>query len=126
MDEEVEFWESHSTADYWDDMEKVEFEVDRHQNLLHPKLIFIADQPTQCPRCRHAVHDTAIQYVTWHNGHLVIIRDVPILRCRANGHEYMLEKTLDRVERLLALETAKTLRPAEMIRVPVFNLEMAT
>ncbi len=54
VDEEVEFLESHSTADYWDDMEKVEFEVDLRRNLLHPKLVFIADQPAQCPRCHHA------------------------------------------------------------------------
>jgi hypothetical protein len=106
-------------------MEKVEFEVDLHRNLLHPKLIFIAGQPAQCPRCHHDLDDTAIQYVTWHSGHLVIIRDVPALRCRVNEHEYMLEKTLDRVERLLNLETTKKLQPAEMIRVPVFNLEMA-
>jgi len=125
VDEEVEFWESHSTADYWDHMEKVAFEVDLHRNLLHPKLIFIADEPSHCPRCHHALDDTAIQYVTWHNGHLVIIRDVPALRCRVNGHEYMLEQTLDRVERLLSLETTQKLQPAEMIRVPVFNLEMA-
>ncbi len=27
LEEEVEFWETHSTADYWDDMEIVEFDV---------------------------------------------------------------------------------------------------
>lgn len=124
VNEEVEFWESHSTADYWDDMEKVEFEVDLHRNLLHPKLVFIADQPAQCPRCRHNLLDTAIQYVTLHDGRLVMIRDVPALRC-VNGHEYMLEKTLDQVEQILNLEKTQKLRPAEMLHVPVFKLGMA-
>jgi YgiT-type zinc finger domain-containing protein len=125
VDEEVEFWESHSTADYWDDMEKVEFEADLHRNLLHPKLVFIADQPTQCPRCHHDLEETAIQYVTLHDGRLVMIRDVPALRCRVNGHEYILEKTLDQVEQVLTLEKTQKLRPTEMLHVPVFKLGMA-
>jgi YgiT-type zinc finger domain-containing protein len=125
VDEEVEFWESHSSADYWDEMEKVDFEVDLHRNLLHPKLIFITEQPADCPRCQHDLAEAQIQYVTWHNGHLVIIREVPVLLCRANGHEYMLEKTLDRVEQLLNLETTQKLQPAEMMHVPIFKLEMA-
>jgi YgiT-type zinc finger domain-containing protein len=126
LDEEVQFWESQSSAAYWEKMEKVEFEVDLHRNLLHPKLIFIADQPAQCPRCQNDLKETVIQYVTWHNGHLVIIRDVPVLRCTVSGHEYMLEKTLDRVEQLLDLEKTRKLQPAEMIHVPVFKLEMAS
>jgi YgiT-type zinc finger domain-containing protein len=125
IEEEVKFWESHSSADYWDKMEKVEFDVDLHRNFLHPKLIFIADRPVQCPRCHHDLEEAVIQYVTWHNGHLVIIRDVPVLRCRPNGHEYMLEQTLDQVERLLNLEKTQQLKPAETIHVPVFKLEMA-
>lgn len=124
-DKEVEFWESHSSADYWDEMEPVEFDIDLHRNLLHPGLIFLADQPAQCPRCQHNLEETEIQYVTWHNGHLVIIRDVPVLRCRVNGHEYMLEKILDQVERLLNLEKSHRLKPTETIHVPVFKLEYA-
>lgn len=124
-DEEVEFWESHSSADYWDDMEKVDFDLALHRNLLHPKLIFLADHPAQCPRCHGDWEEVAIQYVTLDNGHLVIIRDVPVLRCRINGHEYMLEKTLDQVEQLLNLEKTQKLRPAETLQVPVFNLGMA-
>jgi hypothetical protein len=125
LDEEVEFWESHSSADYWNDMERVEFDVDLHRNLLHPKLVFLADHPAQCPRCHHDLEETIIQYVTFDNGHLVIIRDVPVLRCQANGHEYMLEKTLDQVEQLLNLEKTQKLRPDEMLHVPVFKLGMA-
>ncbi len=125
IEEEVEFWESHSTADYWDDMEKVEFEVDLHRNLLHPKLVFLSDQPTQCPRCHNDLEETVIQHVTLHDGRLVIIRDVPALRCRVNTHEYMLEKTLDQIEQVLNLEKTQKLPPAEMLHVPVFKLGMA-
>ncbi len=123
--EEVEFWETHSTADYWNEMEKVEFKADRHRNLLHPKLIFIAKQPAHCPRCRHDLEETAIQYVALHEGRLVIIRDAPALRCRVHGHEFMLEKILDQVENVLALEHTQNLRPTEILHVPVFRLGMA-
>lgn len=125
IDDEVEFWESHDSAEYWNDMEAVEFDVDLHQNLLHPRLVFLTNQPEHCPRCHQDLEYAEIQYVTWYNGHLMIIREVPILRCQLYGHEYMLEKTLDRIEQLLALEKTQKLQPAEMINVPVFKLEAA-
>ena len=104
LDEAVEFWESHDSTDYWEDMEEVQFEVDLHKNLLHPKLIVLTHRPEQCPRCQHDLDDIIIEYVTSADGRLVIIRDVPALRCQINGHEYILEKTLDEVENLLDLE----------------------
>jgi hypothetical protein len=125
VEEEVEFWESHSSAKSWNDMEKVDFEIDLRRNILHPKMLVISDQPPQCPRCRHELENVCIQYAAWDNDHLVIIRDVPAFRCRANGHEYLLEKTLVEVERLLQLENAQKIRPAEMLHVPVFKLGMA-
>jgi hypothetical protein len=125
LDEEVEFWESHDSSEYWDEMEEAEFAVDFHHNLLYPRLVFLTEQPARCPRCHNDLVSAAIQYVTWSNGHLVVIRDVPIFRCRVNGHEYMLENTLDQVEELLKLEKAKMLRPTDTIPVPVFKLKMA-
>ena len=120
----VEFWESHDSAEYWEEMEEVTFEVDLHQNLLHPKLIVLTHRPEHCPRCRQDLDDVVIESVVWNNGHLLVVRDVPALRCRANGHEYILEETLDRIERLLDLEQTQKLQPAETIQVPVFSLKM--
>jgi hypothetical protein len=122
--EEVGFWEAHDSADYWEGMEEVTFEIALHQNLLHPRLIVLTHRPEYCPRCQHDLHDTIIEYIARNNGHLLVIRDVPALRCRANGHEYILEKTLDDVERLLDLEKTRELQPSETIRVPVFSLKM--
>ena len=124
QDEAVEFWETHDSADYWEDMEEVLFEVTLHQNLFHPKLIVLTHRPEYCPRCQHDLDDAVIEYAARNNGHLLVIRDVPALRCRANGHEYILEKTLDDVERLLALEKTRKLQPSETIQVPVFSLKM--
>jgi YgiT-type zinc finger domain-containing protein len=124
LDEEVEFWEAHDSADYWEDMEEVTFEVALRKNFLYPKLIVLTHRPEYCPRCQHDLHDTVIEYVARNNGRLLVIRDVPALRCPANGHEYILEKTLDDVERLLDLEKTRKLQPSETIQVPVFSLKM--
>ena len=48
---------------------------------------------------------------------------VPALRCRTNGHEFLLEKTLDQLERLLQLESSAGIEPEETLRVPVFSLK---
>ncbi len=125
LDEAVEFWESHDSADYWDDMEEVTFEVDLQHNLLYPKLVVLTYKPEDCPRCHHTLEHIVIEYVSRSKERLVIIRDVPALQCQINRHEYILEETLDTIERLLELETTQKLQPTEMIQVPVFNLKMA-
>jgi hypothetical protein len=124
LDEEVEFWESHDSANYWEDMEEVTFEVDLHKNLLHPKLVVVTQRPEHCSRCREALEDILIEYVVWNNDNLLVIRDVPALRCQVNGHEYILEETLDEIERLLDLEKTHRVQPAEIIQVPVFSLKV--
>ena len=122
VDEEAAFWETHDSADYWDEMEEVVFDVDLHPNLLHPKLIVLAELPERCPRCGHDLNNVFIQHVTWSNDHLLIIRDVPALRC-GNGHEYLLEDTLDEIEKLLDLEKSCRIEPMETIQIPVFSLK---
>jgi YgiT-type zinc finger domain-containing protein len=125
LDEVVRFWESHDSADYWEELEEVTFEVDLYHNLLHPKLVVLTHRPKHCPRCQRDLVDIVIEYVVWSDGHLLVIRDVPALRCRDHGHKYILEKTLDDVERLLDLEKTQKLQPSETIQVPVFSLKMA-
>jgi len=122
VDEEVEFWETHDSADYWNDMQEVDFEIDLRRNLLHPKLVVLTERPARCPRCRRDLEDVLIEYVTWSNDHLLIIRDVPALRC-GNGHKYLLEETLDEIENLLDPEENRQVEPAETMQVPVFSLK---
>jgi hypothetical protein len=122
LNEAVEFLETHDSADYWEDMEEVKFEVDLRRNLLHPKLITLAYRPDYCPRCQHNLDDIMTEYVTLANGRLLIIRDVPVLGCQTNGHQYILEETLDKVEQLLELEKIEKLQPTEILNVPVFSL----
>ena len=125
LDEAVEFWESHDSTDYWEDTEEVQFEVDLHQNLVHPKLIVLTHRPEHCPRCQHNLNDIIIEYVVSDDERLLVIRDVPALRCQINGHEYILEKTLAEVEHLLELEKKEKLQPTATLNVPVFSLKTA-
>ncbi len=126
LDETIEFWETHDSADYWENLEEATFELEPRQNLLHPKLTVLTHRPAHCPRCQQELDDVEIDYATWNNGHLVAVRDVPALRCRANGHEYILEETLDRIEQLLVLERTRQLLPTATLQVPVFTLNMLT
>ena len=123
LDEAVEFWETHDSTDYWEDLEEVQFDVDLHKNLLHPKLIVLTHHPEQCPRCQHDLDDIIIEYVTSVDGRLLVIRDVPALRCQVNGHEYILEKTLDEVGHLLDLQKKEQVQPTTTLNVPVFSLK---
>ena len=125
IDNIVEFWESHDSAEYWPDMEAADFDVQLCRNIFHPKMLLLRGMPTQCPRCRSRLDDIAIEYVVENTGHLVVIREVPALRCREHRHEYMLEVTLNHIETLLASEITHQVQPAEMLQVPVFDLKTA-
>ncbi len=125
LEEEIAFWELQDSSAYCNDMEEAALDVDLHQNLLHPKLVVLTEQPEHCPRCRNDLERVVIRYVAWEKGEIVVIRDVPALRCQTRGHEYILESTLDRIERLFDLERTQNLKPAETIHVPVFSLNIA-
>jgi hypothetical protein len=123
LDEAVEFWESHDTADYWTELEEATFEVNLYKNLLYPDLIVLSHQAKHCPDSEEAFEEIMIEYVTLIEGRLVVIRDVPTLLCRGSGKKYILEETLDKVEQLLALEKEAKLQPSEVLEVPVFSLK---
>ena len=124
LEEEVEFWENNDSAEYWDEMEEVTFEVDLHKNLLHPKLVILTSQPEHCPRCKGILEHIVIKHVAWSDEKFLIINDVPAFRCQTNGHEYMLEDTLDYIENVLEDEKRNKLQPVETIQVPAFNFRM--
>ena len=125
LDEAVTFWESHDSADYWEDMEEVQVELELHQNLLHPHLVILTHQPTHCPRCQDALDNVIIEHMTLDNGQFLVIRDVPAFQCQTHKHEYILEQTFHQVEQLLELEKKKKLQPTKTLNVPVFSLKMA-
>jgi hypothetical protein len=64
-EEEAEFWKTHDTADYWDDMEEVDLKV-------HPRIKSPRDLSRRCPVCddvllfRYRDRDAADGRVTFH------------------------------------------------------------
>lgn len=125
LDESAAFWETHDSAEYWEEMEDVTFETDFQQNLLYPKLTILSHRPDHCPRCHSRLAEIVIESMVWDKEHLAVIRDVPALRCQKGKHEYLLESTYDDIAHLLTVETMQKLQPAETLQVPVFSLKMA-
>lgn len=125
VDEEIKFWEKHDSAEYWEELEESDFEVDLHSNLLHPRLVVLAHEPEGSYGESLKLEPIVIEYVTQHDGRLVIIRDVPAYYSATTGREYILEAKLDQIERLLELEQTNKVKPVDTLQVPVFDLEMA-
>jgi hypothetical protein len=121
LDEAVSFWENHDSADFWDDMEEVEFEVEIRRNLLAAKLIVLAYRPESCPQCGQTLEEGLIDYLIDDRGRLLMVRDLPVLRCAENEHLYLLEETFDRLERLIALERVNKVKPASTLTIPVYG-----
>jgi hypothetical protein len=124
IDEEIKFWDEHDSAEYWEELEEAEFGVDLHTNLLHPRLVILANEPEDSIRESLKLEPTTIEYVTQHNGHLIIIREVPAYYSAPAGREYILEETLNQIERLLELEQTDKVKPVDTIQVPVFDLDV--
>lgn len=122
LDEEVTFWENNDSADYWDELEEVSFEREILTNLLHPKLTVLERHSEQCPRSHEWLQDKVIEYMIWNEGHLMMIRDVPIFHALVAGHEYILEDTLMLVMRLLRQEKMHQIQPITKLEIPVFSL----
>ncbi len=123
LDEAVEFWKTHDTSDYWEEMEDVEFEVKLHKDIFHPNLIVLTHRPEYCLGSELDFEDILIEYTTLSNERLVIIRDVPALQCQESSKLYILEFTLNKIEYLLKLEREEKLQPSEALTVPVFSLK---
>jgi hypothetical protein len=121
LDEAVEFWETHDSADFWDGMEEVDFEVELRQSLLTDRPIVLAYRPNSCPKCGAVFQDTVIEYLINNGGRLLIVRDLPVLRCEGDGHLFILEETVDRLEHLINLERLRKVKPTTTLTIPIFE-----
>ncbi len=120
--EEVAFWETHSTADYWDESEEVAVAVDLHKNLLFPNPTVLTERPTSCPRCHQPLENILIEYLTQNEDHLVSVRNVAALQCE-NQHTYMTEAKFRQLLHLLEQESQQQIQPEDTIHVPVFRFQ---
>ncbi len=121
IEEAVSFWETHDSADFWDEMEEIDFDVELRQSILTAKPIILAYRPDDCPRCGAGIQDSRIEYLVDDGGHLLMIRDLPVLGCEGEGHLYMLEETFDKVQQLIALDRLHKVKSTTTLTIPVFE-----
>jgi len=77
-----------------------------------------------CPICGSRVVEKMIDYSDWNDGHLLVIREVPVRECVANGHRFFRAKVARSLERLFEADRQGQLTPIEIMAVPVVKLDL--
>ena len=80
-------------------------------------------QPSLCPICGSPVTIKRIDYVDWSDGHILVIRDVPVRECRDFGHQFMAAGVAKKIEHLFDLDRQGILLPREVLATPVVKLD---
>lgn len=124
IDEAVSFWETHDSADFWDEMDEVDIDVELRRNLLGARAVILAYRPDSCPRCGQSLDETEIDYLIEDRGRLLMIRELPAMRCAGDGHLFILEETFDKLERLIDLEKQNKIKPAATLTIPVYGFHV--
>ncbi|MEZ4869233.1 MAG: YgiT-type zinc finger protein [Caldilineaceae bacterium] len=81
------------------------------------------DEATICPICGSTLVEKTIDYSDWNDGHLLVVRTVPVRECEANGHRFFHAKVARSLEKLFQADRAGKLQPTEIMQVPVVELE---
>lgn len=125
IEEEVEFWETHSLADYWDELEDAHIEVRLIPEQLSPQITILKKPITSCPVDGSRLLKAIVDYSGWSQGHLLLVRRVPVLECEEKGHRFFAPATARQLEGVLEDNRKGKLRPDETISVPVVILRQA-
>jgi YgiT-type zinc finger domain-containing protein len=78
-----------------------------------------------CPICGGRLTQKQIDYVDWHNGSLVVVKDVPVKECVENGHQILAARTAKEIEQLFDRFAAHRIQATQTLRVPVLALSPA-
>jgi YgiT-type zinc finger domain-containing protein len=78
-----------------------------------------------CPICGSEMTDKTIDYSDWSDGHLLVVRDVPVRECQAEGWRFFQARVARALERLFELDRQHKLEPIETMDVPVVKLSLA-
>ena len=71
------------------------------------------------------LQEKTIDYIDHNEDHFLVVRDVPVQECVENGHQFMHASVAKEIERLFSLDRQHTLKPKEVLSVPVVELGMA-
>jgi hypothetical protein len=64
-----------------------------------------------------------IDYSDWNDGHLLVVRRVPVCECEGNGHRFFHAKVARSLEKVFQADRAGQLEPTEIMQVPVVKLD---
>ncbi|MBI1882145.1 MAG: YgiT-type zinc finger protein [Chloroflexi bacterium] len=78
-----------------------------------------------CPLCGSEIVEKIIDYSDWNDGHLLVVRGVPVRECMANGHRFFHARIARSLERLFEADRHGQLKPVEIMEVPVVKLDLA-
>ena len=84
------------------------------------------NEETVCPICGSALIEKVIDYSDWNDGHLLVVRRVPVRECEATGHRFFQVKVARSLEKVFQADRAGQLQPTEIMQVPVVELEPVT
>jgi YgiT-type zinc finger domain-containing protein len=77
-----------------------------------------------CPICGSKITEKIIDYSDWSNGHLLVVRDVPVRECQL-GHRFFQVRVARALERIFDRANKNQLSPVEVMEVPVVRLDLA-
>jgi hypothetical protein len=123
--EEVEFWETHSLADYWDELEDARISVDLRPRQVSPPIATLKRSQSTCPIDHSYLLRTVVDYSGWSQGHLLLLRRVPVLECEEHGHRFFTSTTARQIETVFETDREGKLQPDETMTVPVIIMKQA-
>ena len=82
------------------------------------------DDKEICPICGSEIVEKVIDYSDWNDGHLLVVREVPVRECITNGHRFFQAKVARSLERLFEADSQGQLTPIEIMEVPVVKLDL--
>ncbi len=82
----------------------------------------MTDINTLCPICGSKTSTRLIDYVDWNDGHVLVVRDVPVRECVDFGHQFLAAHIAKEIEQLFDLDLQGALKPQEILATPVVKL----
>jgi YgiT-type zinc finger domain-containing protein len=86
---------------------------------------FMENEKNVCPICGSKIIEKTINYSDWNEGRLLVVRDVPVRECEANGHRFFQAKVARSLELVFEADRRGQLKPIEIMKVPVVKLDLA-
>jgi len=86
----------------------------------------MTDKQAICPICGSNLVEKVIDYSDWNEGHLLVVRSVPVRECEENGHRFFHAKVAHSLEKLFQADRDGQLRPVAIMEVPVAEFALTT